>query len=277
MTNKICSEDVSWIDKKKTVWLFTDQSLQYFEPPLSHMKASSIRIRTNKIEQSFRVLQDGRLRPHDRLIEVNGAVLSGLSNSEAMKTLRQALRPGVLTTGCIDLVVARQRSATAVDNFGNRKSTPRKPIRYADANQHPPTTSINKATSKPKNSTNVQHNTSHHAADGAGCSNKSTVVVAPTTIIRGNTVIIETSGSRSNLHSCSCSSRSHSRSRSRSRSRNHGSRSHSRGHNQSSGGYSCSGASNTWSNNLRFGMRRVSIYQFLIVRRSLNDDDFEET
>jgi hypothetical protein len=194
-------------------------------------------MRINENKNSFRVLQDGRLRPDDRLVELNGAFLIGLSNSEAMKALRQALRPGVSTPGCVDVVVARQRSAIAAAGIGDWESTPRRPIRYADANQQSPTTSGDKttsgsATSKAGKPTNVLRNVSYHLAngdmslsetrppDGADCGSKRPAMIVPTastgvvapTIISGNcdTVLIETECSRGSLRSSSRSSSSRS-------------------------------------------------------------------
>lgn len=40
---------------------------------------------------SFFHTQDGRLRPDDQLISINGVKLTGMSNSSAMKTLRSAM------------------------------------------------------------------------------------------------------------------------------------------------------------------------------------------
>ncbi|CAB3979315.1 partitioning defective 3 homolog isoform X1 [Paramuricea clavata] len=49
--------------------------------------------------------QDGRLRPNDQLISVNGVKLTGMSNSSAMKTLRSAME--TKTSGPVEVTVIR--------------------------------------------------------------------------------------------------------------------------------------------------------------------------
>uniref|UniRef100_A0ABD2VWC7 PDZ domain-containing protein n=1 Tax=Trichogramma kaykai TaxID=54128 RepID=A0ABD2VWC7_9HYME len=56
--------------------------------------------------------RDGRLRMNDQLLNVNGVSLLGLSNSDAMETLRRALlHTNSSITGVITLVIARRISA----------------------------------------------------------------------------------------------------------------------------------------------------------------------
>jgi len=52
--------------------------------------------------------QDGRLRENDRLVRLNGVLLVGRSNSQTMRTLREALRCRGSVPGHVDVVVARQ-------------------------------------------------------------------------------------------------------------------------------------------------------------------------
>ncbi|XP_011872104.1 PREDICTED: partitioning defective 3 homolog [Vollenhovia emeryi] len=56
--------------------------------------------------------RDGRLRTNDQLLRVNGVSLLGLSNSEAMKTLRKAMvNTDSSVTGVINLIIARRISS----------------------------------------------------------------------------------------------------------------------------------------------------------------------
>ncbi|XP_028416675.1 uncharacterized protein LOC114540716 isoform X2 [Dendronephthya gigantea] len=49
--------------------------------------------------------QDGRMRPNDQLISVNGVKLTGMSNSSAMKTLRSAMEKKIV--GSVEVTVIR--------------------------------------------------------------------------------------------------------------------------------------------------------------------------
>lgn len=64
--------------------------------------------------------RDGRLRTNDQLLNVNGVSLLGLSNSDAMETLRRAmLNTNSSVTGVISLTIARRVSSydTCEKNF----------------------------------------------------------------------------------------------------------------------------------------------------------------
>lgn len=64
--------------------------------------------------------RDGRLRTNDQLLNVNGVSLLGLSNSDAMETLRRAmLNSNSSITGVISLTIARRMSS-----YGSDKSFP---------------------------------------------------------------------------------------------------------------------------------------------------------
>uniref|UniRef100_A0A6V7MA53 PDZ domain-containing protein n=1 Tax=Bracon brevicornis TaxID=1563983 RepID=A0A6V7MA53_9HYME len=67
--------------------------------------------------------RDGRLRTNDQLLNINGVSLVGLSNSEAMETLRRAmLNTNSSVTGVITLTVARRIPLPSYDNCdGNCK------------------------------------------------------------------------------------------------------------------------------------------------------------
>ena len=65
--------------------------------------------------------RDGRLRTNDQLLNVNGVSLLGLSNSDAMETLRRAmLNTNSSVTGVITLTIARRISSYD----GNEKNLP---------------------------------------------------------------------------------------------------------------------------------------------------------
>lgn len=72
--------------------------------------------------------RDGRLRTNDQLLRVNGVSLLGLSNSEAMETLRRAmLNTDSSVTGVINLIIARRVSSydtsekSTVDNLQSHR------------------------------------------------------------------------------------------------------------------------------------------------------------
>ena len=52
--------------------------------------------------------QDGRLKPEDRLIQINNISLDGLSNDKAMDALRSALKESVKQETKIKIVVSRK-------------------------------------------------------------------------------------------------------------------------------------------------------------------------
>lgn len=52
-------------------------------------------------------LQDGRLRVNDQLIAVNGESLHGMTNQDAMETLRESMSVEGNKRGMIQLIVAR--------------------------------------------------------------------------------------------------------------------------------------------------------------------------
>ncbi|KAK2717578.1 hypothetical protein QYM36_006381 [Artemia franciscana] len=52
--------------------------------------------------------RDGRLKPNDQLLSVNGTPLAGMTNSEAMSTLRRLVHSEGPVQGCITLTVARK-------------------------------------------------------------------------------------------------------------------------------------------------------------------------
>lgn len=74
--------------------------------------------------------RDGRLRTNDQLLRVNGVSLLGLSNSEAMETLRRAmLNTNSSVTGVINLIIARRVSSydTSEKNIVDNLQSHRKP------------------------------------------------------------------------------------------------------------------------------------------------------
>lgn len=54
-------------------------------------------------------LQDGRLKPDDQLLSVNNVSLMGLTNSEAMETLRDAMQNTSPGQAFIDVTIARKK------------------------------------------------------------------------------------------------------------------------------------------------------------------------
>lgn len=61
---------------------------------------------------SMMCVQDGRLRVNDQLIAVNGEPLNGMTNQDAMETLRKSMSVEGNKRGMIQLVVARLVSKT---------------------------------------------------------------------------------------------------------------------------------------------------------------------
>lgn len=59
-------------------------------------------------------LQDGRLCVNDQLIAVNGESLNGMTNQDAMETLRKSMSIEGNKRGMIQLVVARLMSKNEV-------------------------------------------------------------------------------------------------------------------------------------------------------------------
>ncbi|XP_071557635.1 partitioning defective 3 homolog isoform X1 [Temnothorax nylanderi] len=102
--------------------------------------------------------RDGRLRTNDQLLRVNGVSLLGLSNSEAMETLRRAmLNTDSSVTGVINLIIARRVSSydtsekNTVDNLQpHRKPESVSSIYISDS------TKMNDGIVKEKNTLNSQ-------------------------------------------------------------------------------------------------------------------------
>lgn len=61
----------------------------------------------NSFYLSSNALQDGRLCVNDQLIAVNGESLNGMTNQEAMETLRKSMSVEGNKRGMIQLIVAR--------------------------------------------------------------------------------------------------------------------------------------------------------------------------
>jgi len=68
--------------------------------------------KSNRELIQFYCEQDGRLRVDDQLLEVNNTALLGLTNVDAMETLRQSMQKDNLVSNSISLVIARPRSST---------------------------------------------------------------------------------------------------------------------------------------------------------------------
>lgn len=58
----------------------------------------------------YKYIQDGRLRVNDQLIAVNGESLHGMTNQDAMETLRTSMSVEGNKRGMIQLIVARHVS-----------------------------------------------------------------------------------------------------------------------------------------------------------------------
>ena len=56
-----------------------------------------------------RYQKDGRLKPDDQLLSVNGVSLMGLTNSEAMEVLRDAMQNTYSGQAFIDVTIARKK------------------------------------------------------------------------------------------------------------------------------------------------------------------------
>jgi len=102
--------------------------------------------------------RDGRLRTNDQLLNVNGVSLLGLSNSDAMETLRRAmLNTNSSVTGVITLTIARRISSydASEKNIVDNSQSHRKPesvssIYISDS------TKVNDGIVKEKNTLNSQ-------------------------------------------------------------------------------------------------------------------------
>lgn len=102
--------------------------------------------------------KDGRLRTNDQLLNVNGVSLLGLSNSDAMETLRRAmLNTNSSVTGVITLTIARRISSydasekNVIDNLqSHRKPESVSSVYISDS------TKTNDGKVKEKNSLNSQ-------------------------------------------------------------------------------------------------------------------------
>lgn len=79
--------------------------------------------------------RDGRLRTNDQLLNVNGVSLLGLSNSDAMETLRRAmLNTNSSITGVITLTIARRVSSYEANESKNFVDVPSSPCKTESAN-----------------------------------------------------------------------------------------------------------------------------------------------
>ncbi|XP_064613950.1 partitioning defective 3 homolog isoform X2 [Liolophura sinensis] len=65
--------------------------------------------------------KDGRLMINDQLLEVNAKSLVGLSNTDAMETLRKAMQSEGITPGFINIKVARKIGAPSPSPFGEEE------------------------------------------------------------------------------------------------------------------------------------------------------------
>lgn len=81
---------------------------------------------TNLNEFDAVSLQDGRLRVNDQLIAVNGESLHGMTNQDAMETLRKSMSVEGNKRGMIQLIVARLLSmnpeVTSLSERGRERS-----------------------------------------------------------------------------------------------------------------------------------------------------------
>jgi hypothetical protein len=83
------------------------------------------------------IFQDGRLRPDDQLISVNGVKLTGMSNSSAMKTLRSAME--TKTFGPVEVTVIRSvkdimDNVSELETIRQRKNTSDRAIDVGGSN-----------------------------------------------------------------------------------------------------------------------------------------------
>lgn len=76
---------------------------------LKEFDASILWVRSN-FSPAGVYLQDGRLRVNDQLIAVNGESLHGMTNQDAMETLRKSMSVEGNKRGMIQLIVARRVS-----------------------------------------------------------------------------------------------------------------------------------------------------------------------
>jgi partitioning defective protein 3 len=67
--------------------------------------------------------KDGRLKPNDQLIKINGISLLNKSNEEAMQILRESMQVESSKPGHIELVVTRKKYSTKENNLIQTKAT----------------------------------------------------------------------------------------------------------------------------------------------------------
>jgi hypothetical protein len=60
---------------------------------------------------NYSMLQDGRLRVNDQLVQVNGVSLYGLDNAQALQILREAMQKDGRLQGFISISVARPKNS----------------------------------------------------------------------------------------------------------------------------------------------------------------------
>ncbi|XP_043288698.1 partitioning defective 3 homolog [Venturia canescens] len=100
--------------------------------------------------------RDGRLRTNDQLLNVNGVSLLGLSNSDAMETLRRAmLNTNSSITGVITLTIARRISSYGSDKSFHDGTSPSCKIDTPNGGYMPDFSNFNNV--RDKNSLNSQN------------------------------------------------------------------------------------------------------------------------
>ncbi|XP_077271740.1 partitioning defective 3 homolog isoform X3 [Temnothorax americanus] len=103
--------------------------------------------------------RDGRLRTNDQLLRVNGVSLLGLSNSEAMETLRRAmLNTDSSVTGVINLIIARRVSSydASEKNTVDNNLQPHRKSESVSSTYISDSTKMNDGIVKEKNTLNSQ-------------------------------------------------------------------------------------------------------------------------
>jgi len=73
------------------------------------------------------LVQDGRLRVDDQLVDVNGTSLLGMDNARAVQVLREAMMKDGRVHGFIGITVSRPRNSAA------RSTTPCREVRVSQA------------------------------------------------------------------------------------------------------------------------------------------------